>query len=135
MADTVLARVPRPNLSVALTAFHRGGYGHVIRVIDPDRAPVGSQLQRAGIEDARLAAHAPDSVVLLVPAPQRATQAAALAMANGATDVELISRGAAASETIAPRLIARAGSRRDRRASRQSINLPPPVDSANATAD
>ena len=135
MADTVLALVPRSNLSAALTAFHRGGYGHVIRVIDPDRAPVTSQLQRAGVDNARLTAVGPDTVILFVPAPQRATQAAALAMASGATDVELVSRGAATSETVAPRLIARAGSKRDRRASRQTVAVPQAAESTDRTAD
>jgi hypothetical protein len=135
VADTVLAVVPRSDLSVVLTAFHRGGYGHVVRVIDPERSPLAAQLPRAGVTDTRLEAVGPDQVVLFVPAPQRATQAAALAMANGAVDVDLVTRGAATSERVAPGLIARAEARRDRRASRRTTIMPQPPGAADAVAD
>src|SRR5687767_6753031 len=125
MPDTILAVVPRTNLSAVLTGFHRGGYGHLIRTLDPERAPITSQLQRAGIEAARLTSVGPNEVVVFVPAPGRTTQAAAMAMANGAVDVEPVTRGAAISETVAPRLISHAGARRDRRASRRMPATPP----------
>lgn len=135
MADTVLAVVPRSELSVALTAFHRGGYGHVIRVIDPERAPLPLQLGRAGVTGARIIEVGKDQVVVFVPAPQRTTQAATLALTNGAIDVELVTRGPATSESVAPALISRAGARRDRRASSRTAIPPATVPSADATAD
>ena len=132
MPDTVLAAVPRSELSVVLTAFHRGGYGHVIRVIDPERAPLTLQLGRAGVTGARMIEVGKDQVVLFVPAPQRTTQAATLAMTNGAIDVELVTRGVATSESVAPTLISRAGARR---ASRRSASVQQSVDSLDAVAD
>ncbi len=128
MPDTVLALVPRSNLSVVLTAFHRGGYGHVIRVLDPERAPICSQLHRAGISEPRMpTVMAPDSVIVFIPAPERTSQAAALAVANGATDIELANRRMPTSEAVAPRLISQASDRRDLRASRRASISPPAI--------
>jgi len=55
MPDTLIAVIPRSRLSATLTAFHRNGYGHVTRVLDPERAPVAQQLGRAGVHESRIA--------------------------------------------------------------------------------
>jgi len=135
MPDTVLARVTRPGLSVVLTAFHRGGYGHLLRVLDPERAPLVSQLERAGISDARMAVVGSNEVVVFIPAPQRTDQAAAIAVANGASDIEIVTRGTATSETVAPRLISHAVDRRDRRTSRRAVAEAGDIGQANTVAD
>src|SRR5688500_4860564 len=105
MIATVLALVPRHNLNAVLTGFHRGGYGHLIRVMDRERALLSSQLQRAGVDEARLAAGNGDQVMVFVPAPGRGPQAASIALSNGASDVEVVSCAGATTETVTPRLI------------------------------
>ena len=121
MPDTLLALVPRARLSSMLTAFHRNGYGHVTRVLDPERAPLAQQLGRAGVRESRIAGtESADSVLLFVHAPKRTTEAAALAVANGATDAEVVACGAPGSAAVAPGLISFAGSRRVRRAERRT---------------
>jgi hypothetical protein len=90
----MLAIIHRDLLSNALTRFHRGGYGHVIKVMDPVRSPVNAQLQRAGVATTRLGMQVGNSCVLLfVPAPARTTDAATIAHGSGAIDVELVHCG------------------------------------------
>lgn len=121
MPDTLLALVPRSRLSSMLTAFHRNGYGHVTRVLDPDRAPLAQQLGRAGVGESRMATAEPgDAVLLFVHAPKRTTDAAALAIANGATDAEVVACGAPVSAAVIPGLITFAGNKRGRRADRRA---------------
>jgi hypothetical protein len=48
-ADVVVAAVDRASLSAVLSAIHRSGYGHLTRVLDPERGDVTAQLRRAGI--------------------------------------------------------------------------------------
>jgi hypothetical protein len=121
MPDTLLALVPRARLSSMLTAFHRNGYGHVTRVLDPERAPLAQQLGRAGVRASRIAEAEPiDSVLLFVHAPKRTTEAAALAVANGATDAEVVTCSEPVSAAVAPGLISFAGNRRGRRAERRA---------------
>jgi hypothetical protein len=104
-----------------LTAFHRNGYGHVTRVLDPERAPLAQQLGRAGVRASRIAETEPvDSVLLFVHAPKRTTEAAALAIANGATDAEAVACGEPVSAAVAPGLITFAGNRRGRRTERRT---------------
>jgi len=125
MPDTLLAIIPRRRLSETLTAFHRDGYGHVTRVLDPDRAPLAKQLGRAGVQSSRLATLSlNDAVVLFVHAPMRTTAAAALAVVHGALDVDVVTCGQPVSAAIAPGLIAFAEDRRDRRGSRQAESAP-----------
>ena len=122
MSDTVLAVVPRTALSVLLTAFHRNGYGHVIRVLDPERAPLPDQLGRAGIPACRIADSTLAGCVLLhVYAPERTTPAAALAVAHGALDCELVHAGGIPL-TSAAGLITTAGDRRGRRSARRDFH-------------
>jgi hypothetical protein len=119
MPDTLLAAVSRTDLSIVLTAFHRNGYGHVVRVLDPDRAPLAEQLNRAGVDASRLGQSARDGcVLLLVPAPKRTGPAASLAIAHGALDCELVSLRSRISPII-PNLISSAGERRIRRTARR----------------
>jgi hypothetical protein len=92
--DTLLALARRDDLSGILTRFHRAGYGHVIKVMDPKRAPLSDQLRRAGVPGAAIADRSnTDDVLLFVPAPERTMQAAAIAHAAGATDLELVEAG------------------------------------------
>jgi hypothetical protein len=122
MSDTVLAVVPRAALSAVLTAFHRNGYGHVTRVLDPERAPVPDQLRRAGISGCRLASLTPNACVLLhVYVPERTTPAASLAVAHGALDCELVHAGGIPVTTAAS-LLSAAGDRRERRAGRRTVS-------------
>ncbi len=121
MSDTLIAVIPRSRLSATLTAFHRNGYGHVTRVLDPERAPVAHQLGRAGVNESRIAsAELVDAVVLFVPAPKRTADAAALAVAHGATDAEVVSCGTPVSAAVVPGLISFAGHRRGRRSERRA---------------
>jgi hypothetical protein len=125
MPDTILALVNRSRLSVVLTAFHREGFGHVTRVLDPERSPLVEQLHRAGVENSRLAGgQLNDTVLLFAHVPMRTTAAAALAVAHGAHDVEVVTCGRAATVPGTPRLTAVAGARRDRRASRYAEAIP-----------
>gem|GEM_PF-5699434 len=47
--DTVITRLSRAQLSGALTALHRGGFGHLTKVLDPGRSSISGQLSRLGI--------------------------------------------------------------------------------------
>ena len=127
MIDTVLALVPRHHLSAVLTGFHRGGYGHLIRVMDPQRATLTTQLQRAGVAEARLTSASGDQVVVFVPAPGRTPQAASIALSNGAIDVEVVTCAGATTETVTPRLIRQVGNRRNRRTARRTAPVSPPA--------
>jgi len=91
--DTVVAVVERARLSGVLTAVHRGGYGHLVRVVDPERGEVGRQLQRAGIEPpAGWTAPAGDRVVVVVNAPARVAAAGGLLLQHGAETVVIAGR-------------------------------------------
>lgn len=94
LSETLLATIARDNLSVALTHFHRGGYGHVIKVMDPDRAPLADQLRRAGVETESITRQwSSGRVLLFVPAPERSRQAALLAHSVGAEAIEIVHAG------------------------------------------
>ncbi len=135
MPDTMIALMPRDRLPGALATFHREGYGPVVRVMDPDRAPFGKQLERAGVGGARLAtASGEGSVLIYVHSPGRAKMAAAIAVAQGATDVELAKRDAAADAMTTTRIIETAQQRRMRR-SRQTPAPQPSADISDQVAD
>lgn len=126
--ETVLAVMPRDRLTTALTMFHRGGFGHVIRVLDPDRAPIRAQLTRAGVPVARLMGCCGASdVLLLVHAPARTGQAVSLATQFGATDTEVVARERSVADSVAPGLITSIGEQRGRRGSRkrEPVAIPP----------
>lgn len=124
--ETVLAVMPREHLTTALAMFHRGGFGHVIRVLDPQRAPIRAQLIRAGVSEARLMRCCGTSdVLLLVHAPARTGQAVSLASQFGATDTEVVARERSVADSVAPGLITHVGERRGRRgASRKRDTVP-----------
>ena len=91
MSDTLIAVIPRSRLSATLAAFHRNGYGHVTRVLDPAGAG-GAATRPRRVHKSRIAsADLVDAVVLFVPAPKLTADAAALAVAHGATDAEVVS--------------------------------------------
>lgn len=136
--ETVLAVMPRDRLTTALTMFHRGGYGHVIRVLDPERAPIRTQLARAGVPRARLTSCCGSAdVLLLVHAPARTGPAAALAAQCGATDTEVVARERSVTDSVAPGLITSAGERRGRRAATRkgASMVPPPPPNPEQVAD
>ena len=84
--EIALAVVDRPNLSAVLTGLHRNGYGHLARVLDPERGDVVGQLQRAGAEPPiGIGAVGAGQVVVLVAAPARTGAAAELLTRLGAT--------------------------------------------------
>jgi hypothetical protein len=127
--ETVLAALPRERLAGTLTAFHRNGFGHVIRVLDPERAPIAEQLRRAGVHGARLAeCCGAGTVLLLLHAPARTGAAASIARQAGASEVEVVARQRSVADGIAPGLIGVAAERRQRRAAsrRGSRPAPPP---------
>jgi len=127
--ETVLAVMPRDRLTTALTMFHRGGFGHVIRVLDPERAPIRAQLMRAGVPAARLSRSCgATDVLLLVHAPARTGQAVSLASQFGATDTEVVARERSVADSVAPGLITHVGERRGRRSGgrrREDAPMPP----------
>jgi len=131
--ETVLAVMPRERLTTALTMFHRGGFGHVIRVLDPERAPIRGQLIRAGVPEARLmGCRGASDVLLLVHAPARTGQAVSLAMQVGATDTEVVTRERSVADSVAPGLITSVGERRGRRGGRKRDTVPMPVTAGEA---
>lgn len=131
MPDTVLALVQRSRLSVVLTAFHREGYGHVTRVLDPERSPLTAQLLRAGVDRSRLAAaRTDDSVLLFVHAPMRTTIAAALAVSHGAHDVEVVTCAKMTAGAVVPGMMTRSRTRRDRRSDATGPVVPSDGDNA-----
>jgi hypothetical protein len=86
--EIVVAIVDRDRLSAALTGLHRSGYGHVTRVLDPDRADVAGQLERAGSEiPIGFGGVTRGQVIVMVSAPARTRVAAELLRRLGATKV------------------------------------------------
>src|SRR4051812_43883366 len=93
--EIVIALVERASLSDVLTGLHRNGYGHVVRVLDPDRADVTGQLRRAGAAvPIGFPVSAPGQVTVLLPAPARTGPAAALLPRLGASTTWEVERTA-----------------------------------------
>ena len=85
---------------------------------------MAQQLGRAGVHESRIAnADLADAVVLFVPAPKRTADAAALAIAHGATDAEVVACHTPVSAAVVPGLISYAGHRRGRRAERRAARV------------
>ena len=76
--DHVLGVFAREQLSDALAATHRAGFGPYTRVFDGRRSSTGSQLARAGLEIAAGTAPAPDDLVIVLD-PMLATGGSATA--------------------------------------------------------
>jgi hypothetical protein len=96
-ADVVVAVTERTQLPLLLTNLHRGGYGHVVRVLDPERGDVAGQLRRAGVEPPLgLAAAGQDGVVLMIAAAARTAAAAGLLRRLGVRSIWTTVRAGAA---------------------------------------
>jgi hypothetical protein len=94
--DTVLAIVPLDCISDVLTAAHRGGFGHLVKVFDARRSPVNGQLARAGILAPADFVVLPDCLTVAIAAPARTARALELFELHGATAVWITSRKAQA---------------------------------------
>ena len=98
--EIAIASIERSHLSVLLTAVHRGGFGHLTRVLDPARGDVAGQLRRAG-------AVIPDGFVLgesrvavMISAPARVTAASELLERHGAQRVWTVERAGASAPLL-----------------------------------
>lgn len=86
--DVVVAAVDRAQLSFVLSAIHRNGYGHLTRVLDPERGDVAGQLRRAGIAvPAAFALDGGQRVAVMISAAARTLAAAELLHRLGAAPV------------------------------------------------
>lgn len=86
-ADHVIGIFARENLSVALSAVHRTGFGHHARVFDGTRQPVAEQLTRAGLRLVDESSMEPDDLMIVVTAPGRTPIVAELFHETGAERV------------------------------------------------
>ena len=84
--DTVLATVARSHTGPLLTAIHRGGFGHLTKVLDATRSPVLGQLHRAGVDIPAGFTIGPDQIVVMISAPARTGAALDLLMRHGAAE-------------------------------------------------
>ena len=75
-ADHVIGVFTREHLSGALSAVHRSGFGHHVRVFDGARHPAGAQLLRAGLRLVDAASVEPDELMVVVTAPGRTAMVA-----------------------------------------------------------
>ena len=91
--DHVVAAFPRAELSAALAATHRAGFGPQTRVFDGARGDIARQLERAGLRMLDGAALPADAVLIVVTAPGRTTIVAELFQRLGAESVLLAARG------------------------------------------
>lgn len=91
--DHVVATFPRAELSAALAATHRAGFGPQTRVFDGARGDTGRQLERAGLHILDGDAPPADAVLLVVTAPGRTAIVAQLFERLGAESVLMAGRG------------------------------------------
>ena len=84
--DFVLGVFARDDLSHALAATHRAGFGPYTRVFDGNRSGISAQLGRAGLEVASGPHPAQDDLVIVVQAPGRVDRVAELFHQIGAAD-------------------------------------------------
>lgn len=91
--DHVVAAFPRADLTAALAATHRAGFGPQTRVFDGARGDVARQLERAGLRMLDGSAPPADAVLIVVTAPGRTTIVAELFERLGAESVLLAARG------------------------------------------
>jgi len=92
--DTVIGVVPREALAAVLSAVHRGGFGPLARLFDPERGPLDGQLRRAGLPAPAEAASSDRATVLLaVTAPGRAALVGDAISRAGAVRVYVTARG------------------------------------------
>jgi hypothetical protein len=91
--DHVVATFPRTELSAALAATHRAGFGPQTRVFDGARGDTARQLERAGLRILDGAAPPADAVLIVVTAPGRTAMVAQLFERLGAVSVLMAARG------------------------------------------
>jgi hypothetical protein len=94
--EIAIGSIERATLSALLTAVHRGGYGHVTRVIDPERGDEIGQLRRAGVtvpDGFRVADTG--NVAVMISAAARTPAAVELLRRYGATDIWTAARATA----------------------------------------
>ncbi len=91
--DHVVATFPRTELSAALAATHRAGFGPQTRVLDGARGDTARQLERAGLRILDGAAPPADAVLIVVTAPGRTAVVAQLFERLGAVSVLMAARG------------------------------------------
>ena len=85
--EHVIGTFPRAELSAALAATHRAGFGPQTRVFDGARGDTGRQLERAGLRMLDGAVPPADAVLIVVTAPGRtAVVAEALRATRGGVD-------------------------------------------------
>jgi hypothetical protein len=85
--DTVIAVVPHAAMPGLLTAIHRGGFGHLTKVMDERRSPASGQLERAGVAVPPGFAVDADEMVVLVAAQGRIAVVRDLVTRHGARAV------------------------------------------------
>jgi hypothetical protein len=91
-SDHVVGTFPRAELSTALAATHRAGFGPQTRVFDGARGDTARQLERAGLHILDGAAPPADAVLIVVTAPGRTAIVAELFTRVGAESVLLAAR-------------------------------------------
>jgi hypothetical protein len=100
--DHVVGTFPRAELSAALAATHRAGFGPQTRVFDGARGDTTRQLQRAGLRVLNGAPPPADAVLIVVTAPVRTAIVAELFQRLGAEEVLLAARGGEDKPVAAP---------------------------------
>lgn len=91
--DSVVGVFDRADLSAALVATHRAGFGPHARVLDGARGDLVGQLRRAGLRVPLAPATDPGTVLVVVTAPGRAAAVAQILTEAGARAVHGASRG------------------------------------------
>jgi hypothetical protein len=92
--DHVIGIFTRENLSGALSAVHRSGFGHHARVFDGMRQSAAEQLTRAGLRLVDGSSMEPDDLMIVVTAPGRTPIVAELFHETGAERVIFAERAA-----------------------------------------
>jgi hypothetical protein len=112
-AEIVIAAVESANLSTILTAIHRGGLGHLTRVLDPKRGDVAGQLRRAGVEVPEGFSLGSDNrVAVMISAAARTPAATELLRRQGAIATWWVPRSAGPAPLVFGSLAGRSRSRR-----------------------
>jgi hypothetical protein len=100
--DHVVGTFPRAELSAALAATHRAGFGPQARVFDGARGDTTRHLERAGLRLLDGALPPADAVLIVVTAPGRTAIVAELFARLGAESVLLAARGGNDKPAAAP---------------------------------
>lgn len=110
--EIAIGAVERGALSAVLTAIHRGGFGNVTRVLDPQRGEILGQLRRAGVkipEGFSLAQG--NRVAVVINASARVANAVDLLRRNGADATWVARRAGAAPPPTFGDLVSRSRTR------------------------